>query len=188
MSTVPRVILIHGYGADPDSHWFPWLKDQLGANNVTIPALPDSSAPDAATWVRLAAEAIAQADENTVVIGHSLGGITALRGLAAQPDGFRVAGVVLVAGFAEDLPGYDALNPFTVQDVDIEALRSTSLNRTVFVADVDPVLDTAIVKRLADRFGADLIEVPGAGHFQIDDGVTQFPELLEVVRSIPTAD
>ncbi|MFB7800933.1 RBBP9/YdeN family alpha/beta hydrolase, partial [Isoptericola sp. NPDC056134] len=185
MSIPQRVIVIHGYGADPDSHWFPWLTDQLGPENVTIPPMPDPSNPDAATWVEIATKAIADADENTVIIGHSLGGITALRGIAAQSPAFHVAGIIIVAGFAEHLPGYAALDPFTSDRLDIEALRSVSPNRSVFVADIDPVLDTAIVERLATRLGANLIEVAGAGHFQADDGITALPEILNVIREIP---
>ncbi len=183
-----QVIVIHGYGATPESHWFPWLRDQLGAENVTIPVMPDSSAPDADTWVTIASEAIAGADANTVVIGHSLGGITALRGIAAQREGLRLAGIVVIAGFAENLPGYEPLNPFTVDNLNMESLRAVSPHRTVLVADVDPILDVAVVRRLAARLDANVIEVPGAGHFQADDGVTELPQLMDVLRGIADAD
>ncbi len=48
-------------------------------------------------------------DENTVLIGHSLGCVTALRFL--QHAGQSVAGYVLVSGFDEEQPTLPELQP-----------------------------------------------------------------------------
>ncbi|MFD4957820.1 RBBP9/YdeN family alpha/beta hydrolase [Microbacterium sp. NPDC058389] len=183
MTDKQRLIVIHGYGATPRSHWFPWLAAQVPSVTVEVPELPNPTAPKFDTWEVVAAEAIAAADENTVVIGHSLGAVTALNALAALPEGRRLAGIVLVGGFAEPLPGYAALDAFTRVPLDIEALRALTPNRTVFVSDNDAIVDPAITARLAARFGADLVTVPGAGHFQETEGKTTFPELLPALSA-----
>ncbi|MFZ4843968.1 RBBP9/YdeN family alpha/beta hydrolase [Mycetocola saprophilus] len=178
-----RVVVVHGYGAGPESHWFPWLVAKLPKARVEIPALPDSSAPNFDTWIEAAAAAIADADEDTVLVGHSLGAVTALIALATLPPERKLGGVVLVAGFAEALPGYEALDPFTLVPVDIELLRARSNHRVVFVADSDPIVDPAFTRRLSSRFDAHLIVVPGAGHFQDTEDKTEFPELLPVLEA-----
>lgn len=183
MPEIQRVIVIHGYGATPQSHWFQWLREQLPSAEVVIPELPDPMAPDVEKWTAIAAATVADADEHTVLIGHSLGAITALTALATLPEPARLAAVVLVAGFAEPLPGYAALDSFTGSGLDVEDLRRRSTKRTVFVADTDPIVDPSITARLASRLDATLITVPGAGHFQDTEGKTTFPELLPVLAS-----
>ena len=181
MTDEKRVIIIHGYGATPRSHWFPWLAAQLPGVSVEVPELPDPMAPDFEAWVSAAAAALVEADESTVLIGHSLGAITALTALAALPERRKLAGLVLVAGFAEPLPGYAALDAFTAAPLDIESLRTRSVNRTVFVADTDVIVDPSMTARLAARIDANLISVIGAGHFQETEGKTTFLELLPVL-------
>ncbi|NKY07141.1 serine hydrolase family protein, partial [Cellulomonas hominis] len=41
--TTPRVVVLHGYQAAPDAHWFGWLAADLARDGVGVhvPALPD---------------------------------------------------------------------------------------------------------------------------------------------------
>ena len=47
-----RAFIIHGYGAGPADHWFPWLGERLSQAGIptTIPALPDPERPDFDRW------------------------------------------------------------------------------------------------------------------------------------------
>jgi len=42
-----QVYIIHGYGASPSNHWFPWLKEKLMADDhqVSVLHMPNSSDP-----------------------------------------------------------------------------------------------------------------------------------------------
>ncbi|CAI3923844.1 MULTISPECIES: alpha/beta hydrolase [Commensalibacter] len=43
-----NVVIVHGYAAPSQSHWFPWLKETLESQVavVTIACMPNSSTPD----------------------------------------------------------------------------------------------------------------------------------------------
>ena len=105
MAAVRRVVIAHGYTAHPKKHWFPWLRRQLEAQGIelTIPALPNTEAPTKEGWVSCLVNALGQPDDSTVLIGHSLGCVTALHALNRQPEPWRLGGLVLVAGFDENL-------------------------------------------------------------------------------------
>merc|ERR1712166_23711 len=75
-----RVVVAHGYTAHPQKHWFPRLKAQLEplGIQVIVPPLPNTEAPVLEQWVDALTEAIGIPDEQTVVVGHSLGCVAAL--------------------------------------------------------------------------------------------------------------
>ena len=37
-----RIVVAHGYRADPTRHWFPWLVEHYGTDTVTVIGLPAS--------------------------------------------------------------------------------------------------------------------------------------------------
>jgi uncharacterized protein len=84
-------VIVHRYLASPTSHWFSWLADVLqsrGAQAI-IPAMPTPKSPVPQAWANTLSRVIPNIDENTFLIGHSLGCITLLRHLLLQPAGTR---------------------------------------------------------------------------------------------------
>ncbi|MGO2665640.1 RBBP9/YdeN family alpha/beta hydrolase, partial [Mycetocola reblochoni] len=148
---------------------------------VRVPPLPRPEAPDADDWLSAARTALADADGDTVVVAHSLGCLTALRALAALPQGRRLSGVVLVAGFTEPLPALPELDAFIGDGVDLAAARAHADAWTVLVSSDDPIVPPAATRSLAARLGAELIEAGPVGHFMADDGVTRLPTLLPLL-------
>jgi len=73
-----QVYIIHGYGASPANHWFPWLKEKLIAddNQVLVLHMPNSSDPKKEEWLETLANKIKNLDNNTYFVTHSLGSIT----------------------------------------------------------------------------------------------------------------
>ena len=98
---VRRVVVVHGYDAAPDQHWFPWLRERLAAEGVRteVVELPEPSFPEAGAWLAAVARAVGEPDPHTHLVGHSLGCITLLRHLAGLPQPWTLGGLVLVAGF-----------------------------------------------------------------------------------------
>ncbi len=94
-------VLIHGYKGSPERDFFPWLKKEIEQYSAKtyIPALPDTKDPKVAEQVEYVLKH-AKFDKNTVLLGHSLGTIVALKVLEKlkQP----VQRSVLVAGFTEN--------------------------------------------------------------------------------------
>ncbi len=95
-----RVFIIHGWGGNPEEGWFPWLKKELEAKGftVTVPAMPNTDEPKIETWVPFLKEQIGKADENTYLVGHSMGCQTIMRYLEGLADE-KIGGIVFAAGF-----------------------------------------------------------------------------------------
>src|SRR3989338_3217107 len=91
-------VLIHGYKGSPQRNFFPWLKAELErrGHRVTAVSLPTPANPDVMEQVQ---HVIAHAsfDENTVLLGHSLGTMVALK--VAEQLKQPIAKLILAAGF-----------------------------------------------------------------------------------------
>jgi len=89
-----RALILHGWGANPGMHWFPseigYLRS-LGYE-VQAPTMPNKYNPHENDWLKVI-ENFAP-DEESVLIGHSLGGTTILEYL--EKSGQKVDKVVLV--------------------------------------------------------------------------------------------
>ena len=86
-----RVILVHGFGAGPDEHWFPWLARSVP--HLEALELPSPQAPRASIWVPMIAERIGSSPDSLAglaIVTHSLGGLAALRAIerviSSSPD------------------------------------------------------------------------------------------------------
>jgi predicted alpha/beta hydrolase family esterase len=178
-----RVVIVHGYESSPDANWFPWLQRTLETEGiaVTFVPLPDPEDPDKAAWENAVSAALGMPDAATMVVAHSLGVVTALRVLAALPEPWELGGLVLVAGFTEQLETLPELDSFLAADVDIERVATRIGDRTVIRSDTDPFVPPAASDDLARRLDARLQIHPGAGHFMAEDGVTRLPALLDLI-------
>lgn len=180
---VRTVVVVHGYDAAPDQHWFPWLRAALVADGVRaeVLELPEPSAPEPAAWQAAVARAVGEPDEHTHLVGHSLGCITILRHLAGLPQPWALGGLVLVAGFTGPLESEPSLDAFLAEDVDVAAVRANVRRRLVLRSDDDPTVPPAATDALAARLDAELQVVPGAGHFRGRDGITRLPAVLDAL-------
>ena len=170
---------MHGYQASPGEHWFPWLKTRFTTerDSVTVLSLPTPNEPVVSGWTDELHRSIGRPTEDTVIIAHSLGCITALRHLASLAPGWSLGGLLLVAGFAEPIDSLPLLDPFTAGNEFVDTLVVPRC--TVIRSDNDTVVDPAATARLADRLQAKLITVPGGGHFGSADGYERFPEVQQ---------
>ncbi len=186
-----RVVVLHGFRASPQHHWFPWLAEAVAGAEVV--SLPDSASPDAEAWVRVAADAIGAVGPKVAVVAHSLGCVTAVRAvksLAARGTCGSLGAFVAVSPFAEPLThtgdaGLDAfaangLGPF-LDGVDLpEASRHLGAI-TVIRSDDDPLVAPHLSDAFAHGLDAQTVVVPGARHFLAAHGVTELPEVVEAL-------
>lgn len=95
-----RFVILHGYKSGPEKHFHPWLKDRLEAagNEVVIPKLPNSDDPDISEQVSYVQENV-ELTEDTVLVGHSLGTIVAMRVLESLDH--RVKKTFLIAPYTD---------------------------------------------------------------------------------------
>jgi uncharacterized protein len=181
MSTI---VVSHGLGADPGSVWFPWFAAELQAHGhrVVIPALPEPGKPDPVLWCQALAQAARTAPaSDTVLIGHSIGGVNVLRMLETHNDGV-FAGAVLVSTASHEV-GYDILAGFFNAPFDWDRIRAAARRFRVLAAVDDPVNTPDPVEHVAELvrgLDATATVLAGGGH------LGAFPEdrieLPEAVR------
>jgi len=140
-----RVFIIHGWGGYSGEGWFPWLKKELEKQNflVEIPSMPDSNEPKIETWVDYLKEVIIKPDEETFLVGHSIGCQTILRYLETLNLKEKVGGAVFVAGWFS-LVMYESdeekriAKPWIENPIDFEKVRSHCKNFSAIFSTDDP--------------------------------------------------
>ena len=178
---IKRVFIIHGWEATPQDNWFPWLKRELTklGFKVKVPAMPNTNKPKLNQWLTHLKKVIGSLNENTYLIGHSLGVITILRYLESLPAKQKIGGTVLVAGFSTPI-GYDELNNFFEKPLDCQKVKM-HINKIVAInSDNDPCVPLGQGKILEEKLGAKLIIMKQAGHLNMSDGFGELPIVLEI--------
>lgn len=178
-----KFLIIHGYTASPEKNWFPWLKSELEALGafVNVPTMPDSQAPNPEKWQQRLQHLPFEVDDNTVLIGHSLGCVTALRFL--QNAGQSVAGYVLVSGFDNEQPTLPELQQHTAEPLDYNELIEIANNRVSIISSNDEIVSPTSSKALAEALKTQVIIEDAAGHFLDREGYTEFKTLLNVIKT-----
>lgn len=157
-----RAIIIHGWESNPNEHWYQEEKNILVAMGyeVSVPEMPNTVHPKKDEWVKLIADLAP--DEDTVLVGHSLGTPAILRYLE-QTDR-KVGKVVSVAGFARDL-GYDDTQNFVINPFDWDKIRKNASGFIVLGQIKDPYVPFQVSEDMARNLGVEVIEVSGDDHF-----------------------
>eukprot|EP00746_Dinoflagellata_sp_MGD_P047506 gnl/MRDRNA2_/MRDRNA2_217215_c0_seq1.p1 gnl/MRDRNA2_/MRDRNA2_217215_c0~~gnl/MRDRNA2_/MRDRNA2_217215_c0_seq1.p1 ORF type:complete len:200 (-),score=22.05 gnl/MRDRNA2_/MRDRNA2_217215_c0_seq1:98-673(-) len=190
--TITRIIVAHGWRADPSKHWFPWLRTvfEKEGKEVTIPALPSPLTPKRHEWVQCLTETIGSPDEQTAIVGHSLGCITALHVLNnVSKEDWKLGALICVSGFDSPLANIPELDEFTTNcNVNMTKIMDRTDLRAVIHSDNDPLVAPAASLSLAQKLNASVICVKGAGHFMDKEGVqpriTEVQEVADLIRSM----
>ncbi len=176
-----RIVVAHGYRADPSRHWFPWLVDHYGADTVSVLEFPRPTEPELEEWVDVAAAGVGTVDEQTILLGHSLGCVTLLHTLNRLPGPWRLGALVLVSGFVDRLPNLPKLDPFTEEPLDLDRIRRNTGARQVLRSDDDDTVAPVFTERLAELLDAPVTVVPNGGHFVDRQGHRSLPALLPIL-------
>ena len=123
------VIVTHAINSDGESLWYPDLRAELTkrGHDVNVLELPNPDAPSPDPWLATLTDAVGEsAPSDTVLVGHSLGGVNTLR-MLQRHSGEPFAGVVLVATMAHEV-GVDALAGFFVPAFDWDRILRAALH------------------------------------------------------------
>lgn len=181
-----RVFIIHGWGASPEVNWFPETKSELKrlGFNVVVPQMPNSQFPISEEWLAEMQTLINDPDENTFLIGHSLGGIAILHFIESLKEDQKIGGAILVAGFSESLGIIPEIENFFKHAVDYEKIK---LHCDTFIAinsDNDPAVPISRGEVLRDKLNAKLIVMHNAGHINRKTGYFKLPVAVEELLRI----
>lgn len=179
------VLILHAIGSHAGAHWEQWLHDQLTSQGhaVLMPNLPDAEHPSRATWLSTAQHVVAGIPtDELVLVGHSLGVVTALDFIKHSPTDVR--GLVSVSGFGKD---YGAeLNSYFMREreIDFRTVRQKVGKSFVFYGDNDPYVPQEILADLAAKLDVAPTVMHNGGHLNTDAGYTTFPELLTAFQAL----
>lgn len=162
-SEKPNFILLHGYTGRADKNFIPWLKQELEDRGykVQAPQLPNTDSPKESEQVDYVIKNC-QIDENTILVGHSLGGVVANKVL--QKINRPIAGLVLVAPAVEPEFRTGELRPFWktfTWDYNYTQLKKLT-NFQLILSDSQEEQRQPYLRVLSQKLGAPLLETKAA--------------------------
>lgn len=180
-----KFILIHGAYSTPESNWFPWLTRELKkeGHEVIIPTFPTPEKQTLTEWNKAFKPYIDELDDNTVLVGHSLGSVFILRILEQLKT--EVKASFLVAGFIKKLnvDKFDGINQtFLKKKFNWDKIRSNCQKFVILNATDDPYVPIAQSDLLSEKLCSGNIIFSKAGHFNFDSGYKKFAKLLKFIK------
>ncbi len=176
--SVKRFVLLHGRGSSPEESFLPWLKNKLEklGYEVQVPAMPGGDEPSDLEQVDFVKKNC-KLDESTVILGHSFGGIVALRLLE---QGIKVNKVILAStpylGRFSDGKARKSVVEAIQRGFDFKKIKAQAQNFISISDETDHVVPLADGQSLAKELnGLWLKQVATKSHF---DG-NEEPFLLE---------
>ena len=99
-----NVFIFHGTGGYPEENWFPWMKqklEELGCK-VIVPQFPTPENQTLKNWFKVLKDYEQLYNENTILVGHSLGCAFLLRVL--EKYNIKIKAAFLIAAPIGILP------------------------------------------------------------------------------------
>ncbi|QQG39200.1 MAG: serine hydrolase family protein [Candidatus Woesearchaeota archaeon] len=179
-----RVYILHGWGDYHDKGWFPWLKKKLEENGFSANALEMKPQPPILKdWLNILKKAVKNPDKDIYFVGHSAGVMTILHYLQDLPENVSVGGVVMVAGWTDDL-GMNELKNFFENPIDWNKVKAHCKNFVYVYSDNDPYVSTFNADVFKEKLGARLILEKGKKHFSFEEGISELPTVLNELLKI----
>ncbi|MDO8664174.1 MAG: class I tRNA ligase family protein [Candidatus Liptonbacteria bacterium] len=155
----PNFVLLHGYMGSPKDNFRPWLKKELerrGAK-VCVPTLPHTKNPRVAEQVEFVLKNV-PFNKDTVLLGHSLGAIVALKVLEKLKQPIRRS--VLVAGFTENnFLDHDRFDENTFDwKFNAKRIRTNSGDLRILRDTTDEIIPPDQAPKLQNLFGGIITE------------------------------
>ncbi len=177
-----RVILVHGFNADPTMNFHPWLGDQLRdlGFQVVIPklSLAISEEIDFNLIIEEMKDQIGYLKNDDILLGHSLGGLVILQYLEAVEMTETPRAVVLVAPpFKVSRP---ELRRLFIADLDAEVLMWKAREYVVVHSKDDTLVPFEHGEKLAALLRARMVETATDGHYMD----AEYPVLVETIKHI----
>jgi leucyl-tRNA synthetase len=155
----PSYVLLHGFTGSPNANFFPWLKKELekrGAK-VFVPALPNTDNPSIPEQVEFVLKN-AEFNENTVLLGHSLGSVVGLK--VIEKLDHPIKRFVSAAGFLE-LKFKDHSRPFEKSfdwKFDFERIKKNVRTIMILRDSSDDVVPEIQADKIQQAIGGEIID------------------------------
>lgn len=176
-----KIIFLHGNGgSSPTDNWFPYAKAALEKLGFRVIArqFPDTHLALASSWLPFLKNEL-QADEKSVLVGHSSGALAAMR--FAEHN--KILGSVLVAAMYTDL-GIESekLSGYFDTPWNWESIKNNQKWIIQFASTDDPWIPIAEPRFVHKKLASDYYEFTDQGHFGGDYYKQTFPQLVEAIQ------
>ncbi len=172
-----KAILIHGNGGGTAADiWLPWLERQLLALGVDVinHTFPDHVKARAEVWLPYL-ESL-DADQETILVGHSSGAVAAMR----YAETHKLLGSVLVSVCHTDLgDAFEAASGYYRDPWQWHRIRENQQWIAIFNSTDDPLIPVAEARHVAAQLKCSYFEFTDRGHF-VDS--REFPEALDYLK------
>ncbi|MDB5265178.1 MAG: esterase [Parcubacteria group bacterium] len=169
------IILPGNGGGSPEDNWSPYIERELVNLGIAVinTQFPDAELARKEYWLPFLKEL--EADENTVLIGHSSGAVAAMR----YAETNKVLGSVLVAPSITDL-GYETekASHYFDDPWDWTAIRNNQQFILQFASIDDPYIPLPQAHEIHKELKTEYYEFADRGHF----GQPELPELVDALK------
>ncbi|NQV88940.1 MAG: alpha/beta fold hydrolase [Parcubacteria group bacterium] len=177
-----RVILVHGFNANPEMNFHPWLANQLRSRGfeVVVPELPLSTKEelDLPLIVERMKDQVGYLKSTDILLGHSLGAFAILQYLEAVEMTETPRAVVLVgAPWKVSRP---ELRQLFLADLDADVIMWKAREFVVVHSKDDEMVPFEHGEKMAARMKARLVSSENDGHFMGEE----YPVLVETIQKI----
>lgn len=177
-----RIILVHGFNANPQMNFHPWLADTLRdmGFEVETPELPLSTEDslNLPEIIQAMKEQIGYLKSDDILVGHSLGAFIILQYLEAVEMTETPRAVVLIA--APWKVSRPELRQLFIADLDADVLMWKAREFFVVHSKDDNLVPFEHGQMLAEQLKAKLLAVDKQRHFMGE----QYPILAEIIKRI----
>ena len=183
---ITKAIIIHGTGAGPSANWFPWLKAELEKLhlNVFVPQLPIGELQNLSNWMTEFKKWENAVDEETIMIGHSVGPSFILNFLERSNN--SIAAAFLVSPFVGKLDDQRVnllTKTFAEHDFNWDKIRKQCRRFFIYSSDNDPYVPIEKGEFLSNKLHARFRIIRNGGHINEASGHTKFSELLNDIAT-----
>src|SRR3989344_6770795 len=185
-----QAYIIHGWGGTTTESWFPWIKKELENKGykVEIPAMPNPDTPKIKDWVGKLNK-IVKVNNETYLIGHSIGCQTILRFLETLKEKQKIKAAILVAPWLtlQNLEeGEDEIAKEWVEtSLNFKKIKSHAEKFVLIYSSTDPYPGFEDLSILRKNLNASpVINIGDKGHINGEAGIFKLPELLSIIDKI----
>lgn len=181
--SIPKIIIIPGNGDThiETDHWYAWVRDQLKNLGFTVVAndMPDPVMAHKNIWLPYIKNEL-KVDENTIIIGHSSGGVATLRFLEDNP----LLGAIVIGVNHTDLGDKDEKESgYFEGDWKWDKIKQNAKWIAQFASQDDPYIPISQARFIHEKLNTEYHECTDRGHFGSPGrSPKQFPEVIEVIK------
>jgi predicted alpha/beta hydrolase family esterase len=177
-----KVIFVPGNGGGgPNDNWFPYLKKKLEQLGICVIAseFPDNVLARESFWIPFLKDTL-QADDQTVIVGHSSGAIAAMRFAEIS----CLLGSVIVGAYHTDLGMHtEKQSGYFNRPWNWEAIQKNQRWIIQFASEDDPWIPIEEARFVHEHLQTEYYEYKDQGHFGGDYNKIIFPELLHALKN-----